>query len=315
MDVDTNGSTMSSASGNQDSRSAQPAAFRGPLLLAISALIFGAMAVVVRISGREGIPGSETTLIRFVFGLVTVLAFGLTGKASLKLNRIPLLVARGVIGGAAILFYFLSLAAAKGPDAIPLTNSVFLGNSYFVYAPLFGALFIRERICPGTAVMVVVALVGLYFIADPNFADLRAGNLYGFLSGLLGGLALVTVRELRHTESAASIFLSLCVFGALAGLIAMIAEKPVWPDSFGWLLLFVIGVVSTIGQLLMTYAMRFTRAGEAGVIQMSAVIYASAAGVIWFDDPITTKVILGAILVLASATYISLVQGQFVQCE
>jgi drug/metabolite transporter (DMT)-like permease len=306
---------MNANSVDQDGVSAQPAGLRGPFLLAISAVIFGAMAVAVRISGREGIPGSETAVVRFVFGLVTVLALGLTGKASLKLNRIPLLVARGVIGGAAILFYFLSLAAAKGPDAIPLTNSAFLGNSYFVYAPLFGALLIRERMCIGTVLMVIVALVGLYFIADPDFGNLRAGNVYGFLSGLLGGLALVTVRELRRTESAASIFLSLCVFGALAGLVAMLAEKPVWPDSFGWALLIGIGVTSTIGQLLMTYAMRFTRAAEAGVIQMSAVIYASAAGVIWFDDPLNVRVIVGALLVIASATYISLVQAQFVQCD
>ena len=278
----------------------------GPLWLTASALSFAVMAVVVRIAGGHGIPGSETTLIRFLFGIGTVGILHASGTARVVIRRIPLLSARGILGGIAILLYFLSLSAARGPGATPLTNSVFLGNSYFIYVPLFGALLIGERLCLSTAIAVVSALGGLYLVAQPDLAHIRAGDAYGFFAGIISGIAIVTVRELRKTEPSVSIFLSLCVFGSLVALMGMILEKPIWPDLVGWGLLIAMGITSAAGQLFMTYAFKYTRAGPGGIIQMTTVIYSSFAGILWFGDPFNGRILIGALIVLASAAYISL---------
>lgn len=283
--------------------------------LTISAIVFAVMAVAVRLAGIHDITGSQATLARFLFGLATVAVAHASGTARVRLRRLPLLIARGITGGVAILFYFLSLTAAKGEGAVPLTNSVFLGNSYFIYAPLFGAIFLHERLRISTVLMVAAALVGLYLVAQPDFSNLRAGNVYGFASGLMAGLTIVTIRELRRTEEPISIFFSLSVFGILASLIFLAAEKFVWPDPMGWFLLVIIGITSTIGQLSMTYAMRFARAGEGSIIAMTTVIYSSIAGVLWFGDPFNLKIAIGAVIVIGSAAYISLVQEQEVVCE
>lgn len=279
----------------------------GHLWLTFSAIMFAVMAVFVRMAGEHGIPGSESTVVRFLFSLLIVAVYQITGIGEIRVRRTALWAARGIIGGAAILFYFLSLAAAKGPGATPLTNSVFLGNSYFIYAPIFAALLLKERLCLGTMLMVLVALVGLYLIAQVR--GLVAADVYGLLAGILGGLGLVAVRELRKDLNAPTIFLSLGIFGLLAGLIMLPLERAVWPNGIGWALLILIGVSSTIGQLAMTHAMRFTRAGEAGIIQMSTVVYSSVAGILWFGDPFNMRILLGAVLVFVSAVYISLVHG------
>lgn len=279
----------------------------GPFWLTMSSMSFAVMAVSVRVAGLHDIPGSETTLVRFLFGLAFLAVIHKSGRAQIKLHRRWLLAARGFFGGIAILLYFLSLAAAKGEGATTLTNSVFLGNSYFIYAPLFGALLIRERLRPSTAVMVVVALFGLYLVAQPDLRGLRAGDFYGFFAGITSAVAIVIIRELRKTESAVSVFFSLCVFGATAGLIAMFAQHPVWPDAFGWRVLVLMGVSSTFGQLAMTYAMRWSGAGETGIIQMTTVVYSSTAGILLFGDPFSLRILLGAILVLAAGAYISFV--------
>lgn len=86
----------------------------------------------------------------------------------------------------------------------------------------------------------------------------------------------------------------------------MALEKPIWPNAMGWAILVLMGITSTIGQLLMTYALKFTPAGEAGIIQMTTVIYSSLAGVLWFGDPFNARIAIGALIVLASAAYISL---------
>ena len=41
----------------------------GPLWLTVSAMLFSVMAILVRVAGQHGIPGSESTLIRFLIGL------------------------------------------------------------------------------------------------------------------------------------------------------------------------------------------------------------------------------------------------------
>ena len=278
----------------------------GPLWLTASALCFAVMAVAVRIAGGHGIPGSETTLIRFLFGIGTVGILHASGAAKVIIRRIPLLSARGILGGIAILLYFMSLSAVKGPGATPLTNSVFLGNSYFIYVPIFGALLIGERLCLSTAIAVISALAGLFLVAQPDFAHIRAGDSYGFFAGIVSGVAIVTIRELRKTEPSVSIFLSLCVFGAIVALVGMVTGKPIWPDLLGWALLAVMGITSAAGQLFMTYALKYTRAGPAGIIQMTTVIYSSFAGVLWFGDPFNARILIGALIVLASAAYISL---------
>lgn len=282
----------------------------GPFWLTFSAMLFAVMAVAVRLAGKHGIPGSETTFIRFLSGLVTVAILHSTGLMTVRLRRIPLLAARGITGGIAILLYFASLSAAKGTGSTSLTSSVFLGNSYFLYLPLLGMLFIRERLRLGTALMVVVALVGLYFIVNPQFGQIRAGDVYGFFAGVMSAIAMVIIRGLRKTEPAISVFFSLCVFGALCAVITMLVQKPVWPDATGWLILLIMGISATAGQMTMTYGMGFTGVGEAGILQMSTVVYSSAVGIIWLGDPFNTRILTGAILVLASAAYISYTESR-----
>lgn len=282
----------------------------GPLWLTVSAMLFAVMAIFVRLAGRHGICGSETTLVRFVFGFAAVMGLHYVGGMEIRIRRIPLLASRGIIGGIAIVLYFLSLSAATGPGATSLTSSSFLGNSYFIFTPVFGAMLIHERLRTSTVAMVIVALVGLYFVVQPSFAHIRTGDVYGILAGITSAVAIVIIRELRKTEPAISIFLSLCVFGGLVAFLAMFLEKPVWPDRYGWTLLLAMGAAGTIGQLLMTYALKYTPAGEAGIIEMTTVIYASLAGIIWLGDPFNWKVAVGALLVLGSGGYVSVVQGQ-----
>jgi drug/metabolite transporter (DMT)-like permease len=278
----------------------------GPLWLFISAIMFAVMAVLVRLAGLAGIPGSESTVVRFMFALLVVALYRAVGLGRIEIHRPLLWTARGVVGGTAILFYFLSLAAAKGPEATPLTNSVFFGNSYFVYAPIFAAILLRERLCLPTALMIIIAFTGLYLISQVETRGISTADIYGLLAGILGGLGLVIVRELRKDSTTTSIFLSLAIFGLLAGLVTMPFERIVLPSTEGWLLLILIGISSTVGQLAFTYAMRFTRTGEAGIIQLSTVVYSSLAGVLWFGDPFNARILIGAVLVLGSAAYITL---------
>ena len=263
------------------------------------------MAVFVRAAGYHHIPGSETTLVRFVFGLATVLAMHFLGLTRIVIRRPGWLVARGITGALAILFYFLSLSAAVGSGATTLTNSVLLGNSYFVFAPLFGALLIRERLRRISLVPVLAALVGIYLVVNPTFGGIRTGDLYGLGSGIMAGLAIVTVRELRRTEPATVVFFSLCSFGIIIAGVTLAVQRPVALDGVGWAILAGMAATSTAAQLILTHAFRYVRAGEGSLIAMTTVIYSSLAGILLFHEPFTARFAAGAALVMASAGYLA----------
>lgn len=280
--------------------------WRGPIYLTISAILFAGMVVFVRMASDRGIPGGETTLIRFIAGLIAVIGMHLFGFTRLVVRRHGWLAARGISGGLAILFYFLSLSATKGPGQTPLTNSVLLSNSYFVFVPLFGALIIREKLRSVTVVAVLIAFAGIYLVINPSLGGVRIGDVYGVISGITAGLAIVTMRELRKTEPAPVIFLSLCFFGAIisGGVVAI--QRPVSPDAATWLILAGMAVTATAAQLLMTHAFRYIRAGEGSLIAMTTIIYSSAAGIIVFHEPFTARFAVGALLVFGSAGYLAM---------
>jgi len=278
---------------------------RGPVLLTISAVLFAAMAVFVRMAGYRNIPGAETTLVRFLLGLVTVISMHLFGFTRLVIRRPGWLAARGITGGLAILFYFLSLSAAHGRGATTLTNSVLLGNSYFVFVPLFGPI-IGERLRASTLAAVLVAFAGMYLVVSPSFGGIRLGDVYGLASGFTAGLAIITVRELRRTELAPVVFFSLCAFGTIIAAGTLAAEGAAIPDALGWWILAGMAVTATAGQLIMTHAFRYIPAGEGSLIAMTAVVYSSLVGILVFREPFTVKVAAGAVLVLASAGYLGL---------
>ncbi|MBI2841957.1 MAG: DMT family transporter [Armatimonadetes bacterium] len=281
----------------------------GPVLLTVSAILFAAMAVVVRLAGYHGIPGSQSTLVRFAFGILTVAGMHLLGFTRLTVRRPKWLVARGITGGLAILFYFLSLSYTEGPGATTLTNSVLLSNSYFVFTPLFGALLIQERVRPTTIVAVFVALVGMYLVINPKFGGIRTGDVLGLTSGIMAGLAIVTVRELRKTESAPVVFLALCAIGLVMSSAIVVVEGAALPDWQGWIMLLTIAAISTGAQLILTHAFKFVPAGEGSLIAMTTIVYASLASIFLFHEPITLLLLIGAVLVFASAGYIALTQN------
>jgi drug/metabolite transporter (DMT)-like permease len=101
--------------------------------------------------------------------------------------------------------------------------------------------------------------------AAPGSYGLGPWVLLGILSAVLSGAAVATIREVRRTDGAWEIFGAFCIVGAL------VTGPPalgVWvrPDAHDWLLLILIGLLALGGQILMTWSLRYVKAGIAGII-------------------------------------------------
>ena len=85
----------------------------------------------------------------------------------------------------------------------------------------------------------------------------------------------------------------------------LILQQNVYPIGSDWLWLLGIGVFTQLGQMLITKGLTILPAGFAGSINYSQVIFASIWGVIFFSEPLTIYIAIGAICVLG-ATLISI---------
>lgn len=277
-------------------------------MIAVSAVFFAAMAVFGRLAGYRHIPGSETAIARFVSGLAVVLVMHRAGVVRIQIRRPGWLLIRGLSGGLGNLFLFLALSSIA--DGTPITNAVLLGNSYFVFAPIFGLLLIKEKFRPSTVMAVLMALVGIYLVVDAHIGHVRMGDVIALIGGVTSGLAIVAVRELRKTESAASVFFALNVVGTIISIaVLLLLEKPVMPDAIGWLILAAVAISSTCAQYGQTYAFRFVRAGEGSVIAMTTIVYSSGFGVLVLGENFSWNFAVGAVLVFASAVFLAFMRA------
>jgi drug/metabolite transporter (DMT)-like permease len=284
---------------------------RGPAVVAmfLAGLLFAVMGIAAKaiglpVAGRP-LPASEVALFRFFFGVLVMLP--LHGRRGIDLpgrDRRGLAM-RGIYGGFAVCLYFLSLQHTS------LTHAVLLNYTSLIFAPLFALFALREPISPRAALAITVALFGILLITRPEVGALRAGDLFGLLSGIMAGAAITEVRRLRQTESAWSIFFYLSLVGVPIALLACLFEHPAWPAWNGWLLLLGMAAASVVAQILMTYGYKYVRTTEGTLMTLSQIVYNALAGVFLFGEVLTAATLLGGALVLGAALWLSAVgQGK-----
>src|SRR5262249_27308552 len=106
-------------------RRAAAAARRGPALLVVSSVLFGAMALAAKRATLR-LPGPEVAFVRFLVGLGAVAVAAAAGVRLRPVNWWGLAL-RGIFGGLAVLLYFGSIAK------LPVGEATLLNYT----APLF----------------------------------------------------------------------------------------------------------------------------------------------------------------------------------
>ena len=229
--------------------------------LAVSALCFGLMAILVR---KLSLPGmgftaGQLAVVRFVVGaLVSLAAFGLI-PGLYKPSNYRLLVTRGLSGGAVVVLYFYALAC------IPAGEAGIVYNVFPVIATGMSLVLLKERPTIHLWLAILAASLGVVLV-------LSQGHLgFGFGRGKLAALAAAVfaassanaIRAVRHTNNAATVFFFFCV----AGLpVVLPFALTAWPGGLmTWVLAILMSLLGYGGQLLMSQAYGTLTVSEAAI--------------------------------------------------
>lgn len=269
----------------------------GPLQMLVSSILFAAMNYTAKLAS-EDFSGSEVAFFRLLFGVVTVMVLSLAGVVNISSSNKRLLAARGIFGGSAVLLLFIGIANGT------LTNSVVLNNTHPIFAALIAIMVLKEKITVKMAVSILIAWVGIAVLVRPDMSSINYADMLSLASGILGGFAIVSVRELRkRNESAWTIFFYFCSFGLIASLIFAIPTWK-WPNPMQYILLILTGFFGMMAQVMMTAAYKYCKAAVGGVLSMSTCVFTALLGILLLNEALFVHEIIGAALIVSSSVLV-----------
>ena len=236
-------------------------------------------------------------MARFLVGAVVLAAVSRFRVFNLRDRSLPLLLTRGITGSISAIAYF------KAIGAIPLPNASVLLYTYPIFASIFAAILLREKLRNDEKIAIFLGFVGVYLIVNPKYQNVSLGEIYALISGLLGGSAMVVVRKLRAKHDSSIIYFYFCLIGiplALPGTLRTF----ITPNIQQMILISTIAVMALIAQLLMTYAFKYCKAGQGSAIMMTEVLYTSLIGRLFFQNTLTRTFIFGGFLVFGCGLYL-----------
>lgn len=248
----------------------------------------------------QGYPVLEIMFLRSLVMLPLVLALVAftDGLGALRTRRPGAHLVRVVLAFMTFICFFTAVSL------MPLADVMAIVFATPLFVTLLSGPLLGERVGWRRWTAVSVGFVGVLIMIGPSGAS---GNLWPALialaASLLYGLWVLQTRHMAASETSAVMVFYGVAFFAVASLIGA---------PFGWVLpslpdlgLFLaLGVVSTVGMMLITQSYRLAPASVVVPFDYTAMIWAVILGYwIWGDVP-SLAVLCGALLVIGSGLFI-----------
>jgi drug/metabolite transporter (DMT)-like permease len=263
-----------------------------------SAACFTANVLLVRALGEvETVNVWLTSCVRFVAGMALVLAFYRHEFQFPHLFANPKLAGRGLVGGAGVYAFYLTVVKLGAGRA------TFINNTYVIFGALGAVWVLGERFRPVLAIGSLAALAGLALLTNVFSAQTHASayDILAVVTAIGSAYVVVTIRQLHRTEHTSTIFAAQCIYGLLICAWPAVAVSHA-PSLLAWAMMVLAGILAATGQIAMTWAFRDLPVAEGSLLQMLVPLGIAAGGIVLFGERFAPHEFLGAALILAGTT-------------
>ena len=175
-------------------RSVRP--LQGAALLAVSALLFSCMGVLIR-EASATINNENIVFFRNIVGVIFFLPLLLArGIRPFKTLRLKSHLLRTSYGLAAMYCFFYAIAH------LPLADAMLFTYSAPVFTPIIAYFWLKEPLTKRMLLFSLLGLMGVILVAKPSDAVFSSLSLIGLAASLLAATAFVSIREMSDTEPA-----------------------------------------------------------------------------------------------------------------
>lgn len=231
------------------------------------------------------------------FLIATLLLIAIRPSALKKIN-LPFLK-KGVLLG-----LFLSsgyIFQSFGLTLTTVSNTGFITGLYVVFTPIIAAVILRKNITLVEWFAVLVATIGLALLSF-NGVKFGVGEFLVLIGALLFALHIVGLGEWsRGLDTYALTVIQLGTCAVVTFLASFKSGFKAPPDSGVWWSIIYTAIFATaLAFIVQTWAQSFIAPSTVGVILAAEVVFAAAFGIWLLNEPVTLRIALGGLLVLAS---------------
>ena len=285
--------------------------------LMLSLLIFSLQDIAIKGMGGQ-YPVLEIVIFRTIISIPCTLLFfyyeGRRGIPTTKQAKLEIL--RGFLLFLSFTTYMMALAA------LPLAEVASIRNAAPLMITLLSVIWLSEKVGLRHWVALVIGFIGVLLIVRPGTASFNLGSVFILLSTLFYALSVMLTRQLRTTDSSATMaFYSSLVYLILACIVApisiLVGEIPnahpsiafllrAWstPNILDFVIMCGLGMVWASGMYFMARAYSLVKASVIAPFEyVTLPINVFWGFVIWHEFP-TLLSWAGAFLTLLSGFYI-----------
>ena len=263
----------------------------------VAGALFATMGVFAKLLAGQ-FSGAELSLYRSLVGLIAVGTFVIWKRQSLATPFGKGHFWRGLTGTISLIGYFYAMTK------LPLATAITLNYTSPLWLTLLSTILLGERFRPHLVFAIVLGFFGVALLLRPTFSGENAhAGLIGLASGFFAACAYVNVKKLGDAgEPGWRVVFYFSLIGTLgAALTQGVVERDFNPVNAGnFLPLLGVGVAATLAQLAMTRAYFRGSTLVVAAFAYSTVIFASVAGIIFFDEFLPPIAWFGMAMIIAS---------------
>lgn len=289
---------------------------RAIALKLMAVFLFMVMAALVK-SISDHVPPGQAVFFRSFFALPIILAW-LWQRGQLREGLIPSNfmghVWRGIFGTSAMALTFAGLGL------LPLPEVTAIGYATPLFAVLFAAVFLGEKVRIIRLSAVVLGLIGVTIVIAPRLSmgadavssGATIGAIMVLIASILRAMVQIHVRRLVQTDTTAAIVFYFSVTASVLALVTLplgwVTGLPIllWTNPALWVvgLMILAGLIGGVAQILVTASYRFGGASMLAPFDYASMIFATIIGYVAFGEVPTGPILLGALLVIAGGILI-----------
>ena len=241
----------------------------------------------------------EVLFFRAIASLVTCAALILprTGLRVLRTNRLRDHFGRNATQAIAQSLIIVAFGL------MPLAGAVAINFSSPLFATLFAALWLKEKVGLARAGALATGFLGVLLVAAPGADSFRLGAMFALANAVLFGSVTAAVRGMTTTESAETLTMYQMIFLTLFFALPL-PFFFAWPTPADATAMIGNGVINAIGQYWWTRALSLAPPSAVGPFYYFMLVWSAALGFVFWGDVPTLALLAGSAIVVGSGLFL-----------
>lgn len=267
-------------------------------------LAFAGLGAFAKYATQNGMHPFQVIFIRNTMCVLLLLPMvAMRGRSLFVSSRPGLYATRILLAFISMMAWFMALSTIP---YVELTAISFLAP---LFGTLFAVLYLGEVVRARRWTALAIGFIGAMIILRPGGSPFGAGQMFAIIAALTSGIIGPLLKQMTNEDDADKIvFLSNLGLVPLSLIPALFVWQ--WPAAHLLPALLGLGLCAVVGHICLLRGFASTDASLVCTFEFSRLPFVAMVGWIWFREEPDLLTLVGALIIFASAAYITQREAQ-----